>query len=188
MFIYFIIGTALFILICSFIFFILMKHQNRNLDIEWEVALQNLKGLKLLVELGIKQHENADSPKDYEGVLISRFTYNTMLKYDSKIYLQYCIEKLEICIDKYNTNKNVYLKEDIMKSIKDLMDKDVLISTLDSIKIPDNIKLSEVDYLNILMENLDNEPSYFNNKKFDLDFILDYFNKNNYENLINIGE
>lgn len=178
MFTYIIIGIVVFILVCSFIFFILMNHQNRNLDSEWENALQNLEGLRFLVELLINLHEDENYSNESRNNLISRFTYNMMLKFDTKVYLQYCIEGLDTYILEYTNGRNDGLREPIIKRIKLMMSEDFLIRALDSIKIPEDMNITETDCLNILMDNLDNDPSYFNNKKFDLEFILDYFNKN----------
>lgn len=188
MFMYIIIGIVLFILVCSFLFFILMSHQNRKLDSEWENALQNLEALRLLVALLLNLHENDNYSSKSRNNLISRFTYNMMLKFDTKVYLQYCIEDLDTYILEYTSGKNDYLRDIIIKHIRLMMSEDFLIKALDSIKLPEDINITETDCLNILMDNLDNDPSYFNNKKFDLEFILDYFNKNAHENPINMKE
>lgn len=188
MFMYIIVGIVLFILVCSFLFFILMSHQNRKLDSEWENALQNLESLRLLVALLLNLHENDNYSSKSRNNLISRFTYNMMLKFDTKIYLQYCIEDLDTYILEYTSGKNDCLRDIIIKHIRLMMSEDFLIKALDSIKLPEDINITETDCLNILMDNLDNDPSYFNNKKFDLEFILDYFNKNVHENPINMKE
>lgn len=188
MFMYIIVGIVLFILVCSFLFFILMSHQNRKLDSEWENALQNLEALRLLVALLLNLHENDNYSSKSRNNLISRFTYNMMLKFDTKIYLQYCIEDLDTYILEYTSGKNDYLRDIIIKHIRLMMSEDFLIKALDSIKLPEDINITETDCLNILMDNLDNDPSYFNNKKFDLEFILDYFNKNVHGNPINMKE